>query len=74
MTDKMTPKEFMEKCAYEGGNLEVGFDYGLRASDLDDSDKVFKDMVESAEVFYLDFGREAEKVYKKYGYFEEQEE
>jgi len=74
MIDKMTPKDFMAKCVWEGGLLETGFQYGLRASDLDDSDKTFKDMVESAEAFYLNFEREADKIYEKYGFFEEQEE
>ena len=69
MTDKMTPEEFIKKCEEEGGKLKEGFDYGLRVSDLDDSDLEFNNMVEWAEGFYLNFKREERKIYDYYGYF-----
>ncbi len=67
----MTPKEFMQKCAWEGGCLLSGFQYGLRASDLDDSDPTFKGLVEDAEAFYNNYERIVHKIEEKYGHFEE---
>lgn len=41
----MTPHEFCGKCEWEGDGIWGGFDYGLDADDLDDSDPVFKNWV-----------------------------
>lgn len=71
---KMTKKQFIQKCAWEGGSLTNGFDYGLRSTHLDDKDKKFKEMIQKAEEFYLNFKIEEEKIYEEFGCFEEQEE
>lgn len=69
----MSKKEFIERCVYEGGDLQSGFEYGLSFSDLDDDDPGFKALIETAESFYLDFQIVERKVYEKFGYFEEYE-
>lgn len=50
----MTPQEWLDKAAYEGGIFE-GFMYGLHASDLDDSDPGFKALVSTAESLADDY-------------------
>ena len=51
----MTPHEFLDKCQWEGGRLFIGFEYGLRAKDLDDSNPEFKALIQKYEDHYLEF-------------------
>lgn len=40
----MTPQEWLDKAAWEGGLFEA-FDYGLHPSEMDDGDPEFKDLL-----------------------------
>lgn len=51
---KLSPQEFAEKCEWEGG-IHEGFEYGLRAFHLDDSDLEFKEAVKHCENSYHDY-------------------
>lgn len=64
MTDKMTPQAWLEKAMYEGG-MHEGFEYGLRASDIDDSDLEFKAFVTRAEIAHSIY---AERENELFGY------
>jgi hypothetical protein len=47
-----SPQEFLDKCAWEGGGILDGLEYGLTTGDLDDSDPVFKSLVRDVEEKY----------------------
>lgn len=51
--DRMSPTEFLDKCAWEGGNIHEGLEYGLRAKDLDDSHPEFNAIVKECEEAFL---------------------
>lgn len=55
----MTPQEWLDKAAWEGGIL-AGFEYGLHASDLDDSDPEFNALVSAAEQLAEEYARAEE--------------
>lgn len=50
----MTPQEWLDKATWEGG-LYASFEYGLHASDLNDSDPGFKALVRTAESLANDY-------------------
>jgi hypothetical protein len=50
---RMTPKEFVRKCEWEGGGLFEGFSYGLDSEDIDDSDPKFVKLVERFEKHWI---------------------
>ena len=68
---KKTPKEFMEEVS-SYSTLEFSFYSGLKASDLDDSNKEFKNSVELAETYYNNFLRERDKIFDLYWKFEKE--
>ncbi len=55
----LCPKDFLDKCEWEGGNLYEGFEYGLTPQDLDDSNEDFKKIISEAydlfRIFHLRF-------------------
>ncbi len=55
MKEQMTPKEFMDKCEWEGGGLLEGFEYGLTEEYLDNSIPEFKRCVKDMSNLYIDF-------------------
>lgn len=50
----MTPQEWLDEAAWEGGIL-LGFDYGLTSEDLSDDDPEFVALVRSAEGLARDY-------------------
>ena len=50
----MTPQEWLDKANYEGG-VYAGFEYGLHANDVDDSDPGFPWLLKTAESLANDY-------------------
>jgi len=57
----MTPQEWLDKAMYEGG-IFAGFEYGLHASDLDDSNQTFKSLVRAAESLADDYANAEQRL------------
>jgi hypothetical protein len=68
---KMSKREFVEKCEWEGGGLVSGFEYGIGANYLDDKDPIFKEMVGNAENHWKLFIKAFREIENKYGDWED---
>lgn len=73
MREKMTPKEFVDKCEWEGGGIGAGFEYGIDHGALDDSDPEFKELVKMASIAHSAYVKEVHKLRDKYNYYSELE-
>ena len=49
----MTPKEWLDKCDYEGGDILGGLQYGLTAENLDDSVPEFNKIIDQMHKLYV---------------------
>jgi hypothetical protein len=65
---RMTPREFMDKCVWEGGDLISGFEYGLGPVDLDNSDPEFKKLIVTCYEKWTDFKYFADLIHERYDF------
>jgi hypothetical protein len=74
VSDLYTKRQFMDKCAWEGGGLNEGFHYGIGSNHLDDGDPEFKAMVSEAEEHWDKFHEAERAIVEKFGYFDDQDD